>query len=289
MVQRSYFCCTLNLESNWVIGDHPGKKKGEMRLTTYDAEKLKKLKNKITRFLMVYKFALDELKTRLEILKEEFQLFHEYNPIEHTKYRLKTPESIINKLNRKGVSLSLANIKKHVKDIAGMRITCSFISDIYRIYEMLKNQRDLTILEVKDYIKNPKPNGYQSLHLLVEVPVFMSDGEKRVCVEIQIRTIAMDFWASLEHKIFYKYDSNNKAVPINLYQELKQAAAMVMELDQRMERLHNQIRNIKDEQKELKAEEMEKELTSLVISNQRYTFPSALLELIDSEEIEEED
>lgn len=238
---------------------------------------------------MVYKFALDELKTRLEILKEEFQLFHEYNPIEHTKYRLKTPESIINKLHRKGVSLSLANIKKHVKDIAGMRITCSFLSDIYRIYEMLQNQRDLTILEVKDYIKNPKPNGYQSLHLLVEVPVFMSDREERVCVEIQIRTIAMDFWASLEHKIFYKYDSNNKAVPINLYQELKQAAATVMDLDQQMERLHNQIRNIKDEQKGLKEEEMEKELTSLVISNQRYTFPAALLDLINSEEIEEED
>lgn len=207
-------------------------------------EKLKELKHKVIRFIMVYKFALDELETRLEILKEEFQLLHDYNPIEHTKSRIKTPESIMRKLARKGVSFSLDNLKKHVKDIAGLRITCSFISDIYRIYEMLKNQRDLTILEVKDYIKNPKPNGYQSLHLLVEVPVFMSDGEEQVCVEIQIRTIAMDFWASLEHKIFYKY---NRSIPSHLTDELKASAEAAYELDLKMERLQHEIKEIRTE------------------------------------------
>ncbi len=138
-------------------------------------DKIKKLKHDITRFMLIYKFALDEMETKIEILKQEFQALHDYSPIEHTKSRLKSPESIMNKMLRKNSELSLAAVKDNIKDIAGLRITCSFISDIYDVSDMLQRQSDLKVLEVKDYIKNPKPNGYQSLHLLIQVPVFMSD------------------------------------------------------------------------------------------------------------------
>jgi putative GTP pyrophosphokinase len=240
----------------------------------YPVEQFKLIKNEITRFMMVYKFALDELETKIEILKEEFHLLHDYNPIEHTKSRIKSPESIMQKVYRKGCDLSLHSIREHIQDIAGLRITCSFLSDIYQIKDMLSNQRDLTVLEVKDYIRNPKPNGYQSLHMIVEVPVFMSDREEHVCVEIQIRTIAMDFWASLEHKIFYKY---NQAVPPHLLNELKEAADSAAALDHKMERLHNEIKAVKEEQ----ILEMERDMTQLVINNQKFEIPEALLKLID--------
>lgn len=236
---------------------------------------LRKVKNDLTRFIMVYKFALDELETKIEILIEEFQLLHDYNPIEHTKSRVKRPESILRKLKRKGLQISLANIKEHVKDMAGMRIICSFISDIYRISDMLQKQRDITVLEIQDYIKNPKPNGYQSLHLLVEIPVFMSDREERVCVEIQIRTMAMDFWASLEHKIYYKY---KKVVPSNLLQELKAAADTVTALDQKMELIHNEIKKVKAAE-----EENEEGPHQLIINNQLFYLPAALRAIFSTE------
>lgn len=187
-------------------------------------EKIREVKMKLTRFMMVYKFALDEINTRIDILKQEFHYSYEYNPIEHVKSRLKTPESIIEKVYRRGYDLTLPSIRENVKDIAGVRITCSFTSDIYRISEMLQRQKDIRTVEIKDYIKNPKLNGYKSLHLIIEVPVFMSDQVENVYVEIQIRTIAMDFWASLEHKIYYKYD---KEVPQYLLDELKMAADKV--------------------------------------------------------------
>ncbi|MCZ8514443.1 GTP pyrophosphokinase family protein [Paenibacillus filicis] len=233
---------------------------------------MKQFKNEITRFMMIYKFALDAIETKIEILKEEFQFLHEYNPIEHTKSRLKSPESILKKLYRKGCELSFSSIRENIKDIAGLRITCSFISDIYLIRDMLKKQTDLTIIEEKDYIKRPKPNGYQSLHLLVLVPVFMSDGEERVCIEIQIRTIAMDFWASLEHKIYYKY---NQAVPSRLLEELKEAASSASALDRQMERLHKEIEVLKEEQADFA------ERHRIIINNQEFDLPPALLGLLD--------
>lgn len=236
-------------------------------------EQLKRFKNEITRFMMMYKFALDAFETKVEILKEEFQFLHDYNPIEHTKTRLKTPESILNKISRKGCDISLPSIREHIKDIAGMRITCSFVSDIYRISDMLERQKDLRIVEVKDYILHPKPNGYQSLHVLVEVPVYMSDREENVCVEVQIRTIAMDFWASLEHKIFYKY---NQAVPQRLLQELKEAADSAAALDKRMERLHKEIEAIKESRNGAENEPV------ISIRNEQFAIPAALLELIDA-------
>lgn len=237
-------------------------------------DKFKKLKHDITRFMLIYKFALDEMETKIEILKQEFQALHDYSPIEHTKSRLKSPESIMNKMIRKHSELSLDAIKDHIKDIAGLRITCSFISDIYDVSNMLQRQSDLKVLEIKDYIKNPKPNGYQSLHLLVQVPVFMSDCEELVCVEVQIRTIAMDFWASLEHKIFYKY---NQSVPENLTRELKNAADSANALDLQMERLHREIKEIKDARGE---EDSLEELRKIMINNQQITVPANFLKLL---------
>ena len=239
-------------------------------------EQFKQMRKNMTRLMLVYKFALAELETKIEILQEEFLMIHEYNPIEHTSSRLKSPESIMKKLGRKGKEISVNSIRENVKDIAGLRITCSFISDIYQIYEMLQNQSDLKILNIKDYIQNPKNNGYKSLHLLLEIPVFMSDCKELVTVEVQIRTIAMDFWASLEHKIFYKYD---QFVPEKLLKELKEAADSAYALDQKMERLHNEIKIIKDENKI----ETIDELTKLIIKNQKLTVPATFLGMLDSE------
>jgi putative GTP pyrophosphokinase len=239
-------------------------------------EQMKQLRNVLTRFIMMYKFALQEVETKIDILQEEFQMLHDYNPIEHTKSRVKSPESIMKKLIRKGGAGSLEEIRESIKDIAGMRITCSFESDIYRISRMIQAQSDLEVISVKDYIKEPKPNGYKSLHLLVKVPVFMSDRQESVYVEVQIRTIAMDFWASLEHKIFYKY---NGTVPQRLLDELKDASDAAAELDRKMEQLHLEVNQIKSEQPSLY------ELPAgLFNNNQKLAIPDQLLSLLAMKE-----
>lgn len=209
---------------------------------TLDMKNLKAIKIELTRFMMAYKFALDELTTKINILKEEFNYMHDYNPIEHVKSRLKSPESIFNKVQRKGIDFTLASIKENIKDIAGLRITCSFQTDIYELSRMIANQKDIRIVEYKDYIKKPKPNGYQSLHMILEIPIFMSDREELIFVELQIRTIAMDFWASLEHKIYYKY---NKDIPQKMLDELKSTAEMASSLDRKMESLHREMDKMK--------------------------------------------
>ncbi|CEE00722.1 GTP pyrophosphokinase YwaC [Caldibacillus thermoamylovorans] len=193
---------------------------------------LKELQQEITRFLLQYRFALKEIETKVEILQAEFELIHEYNPIEHVTSRIKSPQSIINKMIKKGCTSSLTDIKENIRDIAGVRIICSFTEDIYKIGDMLKNQKDVEVVQIKDYIKNPKANGYRSLHLIVKIPIFMSDRMEHVYVEIQIRTIAMDFWASLEHKIYYKY---NKEIPKHIQDSLRDAAQQAAELDKKME------------------------------------------------------
>jgi putative GTP pyrophosphokinase len=218
-----------------------------------DMIELKALKVELTRFMMAYKFALDEMNTKINILKEEFNYIHDYNPIEHVKSRLKSPESIFKKVYRKGYDFSLPVIKEKIRDIAGIRVTCSFISDIYELSKMLANQKDIRVVDYKDYIKNPKPNGYQSLHLILEIPIFMSDRVETATVEVQIRTIAMDFWASLEHKIYYKY---NKEIPGHMLDELKEAATMAAGLDRKMERLHKEIIEIKHADQEEEVEHM---------------------------------
>lgn len=205
-------------------------------------QETKNLKTDLTRFMMSYKFGLDEIVTKMNILKEEFHLIHEYNPIEHVNSRIKTPESILKKVKKLQLPFDLNTIKNEIRDIAGIRITCSFVSDIYRIQEMITSQPDIEVVAVKDYIKNPKASGYQSLHLILKVPIFLSDRTEKVFVEMQIRTIAMDFWASLEHKIYYKY---NKEIPKELSNQLIEAAHTASLLDHKMESLNNEINILK--------------------------------------------
>lgn len=231
---------------------------------------LRAIKQKITRFMMMYQFALEELETKISILNDEFLVLHEYNPIEHTKSRVKTLESIMMKMYRKGISGGLPGIRENIRDIAGLRITCSFLDDIYWISRMLQNQSDIHVVEMKDYIQNPKPNGYRSLHLILQVPVFMSDRQELVYVEVQIRTIAMDFWASLEHKIFYKYEGD---VPPRMVDELKEAADSAAALDKKMEKLHNEIEELKG--KDHRADD---EFLRL-FNNQGMRIPQGLLQL----------
>ena len=190
--------------------------------------------------ILLYNSALKEVGTKLEILNDEFQHVHQYNPIEHIKSRIKTPESIVKKLKRRGYESSIENMVKYVNDIAGIRVICSFTSDIYRIADMLAKQRDIKVLSIKDYIRNPKESGYKSYHMIVTVPIFLSDGSKEAKVEIQIRTVAMDFWASLEHKINYKYEGD---VPEHIKRELLECAEMVSDLDAKMLSLNEEIKD----------------------------------------------
>lgn len=188
--------------------------------------------------MFLYSAALKEVGTKLEILNDEFKHVHKYNPIEHIKTRIKTPESIVKKLRKYGYETSIENMVKYVNDIAGVRIICSFSSDIYKLAGMIGNQSDLKVLNIKDYIKNPKDSGYKSYHMLVSVPIFLSDSVVDTKVEIQIRTIAMDFWASLEHKIYYKFEGN---APKHISQELKDCSDMISTLDDKMLALNNEI------------------------------------------------
>lgn len=190
---------------------------------------------------LVYKSALREINTKLEILNDEFQLVHQYNPIEHIKSRIKTPESIVKKLKKYGQESTIENMVKYINDIAGIRIICSFTNDIYRIAEMLSNQSDIRVIEVKDYLKNPKPSGYKSYHMIVTIPIFLSDRIVDTMVEIQIRTVAMDFWASLEHKINYKFEGN---IPEYIHNELIECAHMVSSLDDRMLSINEEVRKL---------------------------------------------
>lgn len=198
---------------------------------------LNDLKNETAEFkkiLLMYNSALKEIETKVNILSDEFQTLYKYNPIEHIKTRIKSPESIMKKLEKKDLGLTYNNMINYINDIAGIRIICSFLPDIYRIVEMFEKSEDLKIVEKKDYIKAPKPSGYSSYHLIVLVPVSFSNGTVDVKVEIQIRTIAMDFWASLEHKIKYKYEN---AVPKNISKELIVCSRMISKLDTKMSRL----------------------------------------------------
>jgi len=205
---------------------------------------MRQIRHDFARFLMHYKFGMDEIVTKISILRDEFTHLHDYNPIEHISSRLKTPESILQKMQRKGCEPSIEAIRSTITDIAGVRVTCSFVSDTYRVFELLTGQTDIRVVDVRDYIKNPKSNGYTSLHALVEVPVFLSDGPVPVIVEVQIRTIAMDFWASLEHKIYYKYQ---RQVPTELLDGLREAADTARRLDATMERLHAEVQNLSAE------------------------------------------
>ena len=194
--------------------------------------------SKFIELMMMYECAIKEITTKLEILSKEFTVKRNRCPIEFISSRVKSPESIIGKLERKDLNISVKNISKYLDDIAGVRVICSFIDDIFDIADMLTQQDDIVLLECKNYIKNPKPNGYRSLHLIVEVPVFFSDRKQPMRVEIQIRTIAMDFWASLEHQLKYKKDIDNAT---DIVIELKECADIISQTDDRMLNIKNQI------------------------------------------------
>ena len=206
--------------------------------------------------IFLYRSALKEVSTKVEILNDEFQQVHQYNPIEYIKSRIKSPESIVKKLKRYGYESSIDNMVDYINDIAGIRIVCSFTSDIYKLAEMIGKQNDLTVVSVKDYIKHPKPNGYKSYHMVVTVPVYLTDGPVETKVEIQIRSVAMDFWASLEHKIAYKFEGN---APENLLKELKACADMVDMLDAKMFSLNEAITAFAKEQREDRNQEKTEE------------------------------
>lgn len=201
--------------------------------------------------LLVHQFAVDEIKTKLNILDEEFRNIHDYNPIEHIRYRVKKPKSIKEKLQRIGLEPTIENARAHIFDIAGIRIICAFTADIYNVLELLSKQSDFKIVEVKDYIKFPKENGYKSLHVHIEYPVFLSSGIVPTRVEIQFRTIAMDFWASIEHKIYYKY---REKAPKMIQTELKGCADLISSLDDRMYTLKQVINALEERDPELKTD-----------------------------------
>lgn len=211
-----------------------------MKYVPSDAPEIDKWKE----VTLVYTSALKQICTRLEILNEEFQHVHKYNPIEHIKSRIKSPESIVKKLKKRGLESTIENMVEYVNDIAGVRVICSFTSDILRIAEMIANQSDINVISVKDYLKSPKESGYKSFHMILSVPVFLSDQAIEVKVEIQIRTIAMDFWASLEHKIQYKFEGN---APKHIQDSLAACAKMVSELDDEMLNLNNEILKLSEE------------------------------------------
>ena len=193
---------------------------------------------------LIYNSALKQISTKLEILNDEFQHVHRYNPIEHIKSRIKTPESIVKKLKKNGYESTIDNMVRYINDIAGIRVICSFTSDIYQIAEMISNQSDIKVISVKDYIVNPKASGYKSYHMLVTVPGYLSDRIADTKVEIQIRTVAMDFWASLEHKIHYKFEGN---APEHIREELVECARMVSDLDARMLSLNEEIQHLEQQ------------------------------------------
>lgn len=186
----------------------------------------------------MYLAGIKEVRTKLEILDDEFHHRFDHNPIHHMEWRLKSPHSVVEKMKRRNLPVDVSSIKGNIEDIAGIRVICHYIKDIYRISNLLLRQDDIHLLKVKDYIKNPKENGYRSLHLVVEVPVYLANEKVMVPVEIQIRTIAMDFWATLEHHLRYK---NNKEISDDIRNRLYECAKNITDIDYEMEDIHNEV------------------------------------------------
>lgn len=197
--------------------------------------------------LFLYKSALQKMNTKISILEDEFRKIHHYDPIEHVSSRLKSKASIERKLLRDRHEINLESMIRYLNDIAGIRIVCSFTSDIYKIADMISEQGDIKVLIIKNYIASPKPNGYKSYHMIVTIPVYTAMGPVETKVEIQIRTIAMDFWASLEHKIYYKFEGN---APDYIKDELAECAGMINALDDRMLSLNEAIKQVEVKEKE---------------------------------------
>lgn len=199
--------------------------------------------NQFIDLMSLYQAAADEIVTKLQTLDNEFSAKYQRNPIHTLKSRIKSPESIIGKLGRKGLPLNAATIRENLYDIAGVRVICQYIDDIYTLAGLLTSHDDIELIKTKDYIKEPKPNGYRSLHIVVNVPVFLSTGKDYAPVEIQIRTMAMDFWASLEHELHYK---TGRKVNEELSEELHSCAETIAETDRRMQEIYKKINQIEE-------------------------------------------
>ena len=191
--------------------------------------------------MMMYNCAIREIKTKLEVLNDELSVRYNRNPIEFIKSRIKKPISIANKLQSRGLEVSIDSVVNNLNDVAGIRVICYFIDDIYDVAKMLARQDDVKLLEVKDYIRNPKENGYRSLHMIVEVPVFFSKAKQNMRVEVQIRTIAMDFWASLEHQLRYKKNIEDIKDSEDISLELKKCAEVIADTDCKMQNIRERI------------------------------------------------
>ena len=203
-----------------------------------DFELLLENGNKFRTVMAYYKCAIMEVETKFRVLNESLSLRYARNPIESIKTRLKDPQSIIDKVLRKGIPCTWPSIEKEIDDIAGIRVICAFVEDVYMVAEYLMKQDDITLVEYKDYIKSPKENGYRSLHLIVSIPIFLANEKRMMKVEIQFRTIAMDFWASLEHKLRYK---KNLECTEEIEKELKECAETSASLDEKMQKIKNRI------------------------------------------------
>ena len=199
---------------------------------------IEKNKRPMDELMSYYQCAIMEVETKFKVLNQEYSLEYDRNPIEGIKTRVKSYDSILRKIRRKNIPMTLEGIEENIRDIAGVRVICSFPDDIYELAESFLRQDDITLIERKDYIKNPKESGYRSLHLIVQVPIFLQKNKKMVNVEVQFRTIAMDFWASLEHKIYYKFEGN---APDYISRDLRECAKMVSELDEKMLQLNEAI------------------------------------------------
>ena len=193
-------------------------------------------------FQHLYSSAVREIQTRLAVLSEEFSVRYAHNPIHHVESRLKSDKSIIEKLRRKGLPISMASARESINDIAGIRVVCCYIDDVYRVEEMLLRQSDMELVKRQDYIAQPNYNGYRSLHLDLRVPIYLSDHRESVLVEVQLRTVAMDFWASLEHDIRYKKDRSK--LPAGLNEEMLSCGDEIAAIDRRMQEMYRKIQGI---------------------------------------------
>ena len=211
-------------------------------------EFVQKNKKPFDTLMSYYQCAIMEVETKFKVLSEEYSLEYDRNPIENIKSRVKSFDSLLKKIRRKNIPLTMTSIEENIQDIAGVRVICSFPDDIYRLADCLLSQDDIILLEKKDYIKNPKPSGYRSLHLIIQTPMFLQEGKRMVTVEVQLRTIAMDFWASLEHKLRYKKNISEEQ-SVFLAEEMSQCAEISASLDERMQKVKDMLIQSEEESK----------------------------------------
>ena len=212
-------------------------------------EFVQKNKKPFDTLMSYYQCAIMEVETKFKVLSEEYSMEYDRNPIENIKSRVKSFDSLLKKIRRKNIPLTMTSIEENIQDIAGVRVICSFPDDIYRLADCLLSQDDIILLEKKDYIKNPKPSGYRSLHLIIQTPIFLQEGKRMVTVEVQLRTIAMDFWASLEHKLRYKKNISEEQSAF-LAEEMSQCAEISASLDERMQKVKDMLIQSEQESKE---------------------------------------